>query len=210
MQQWGFIKCFRFDNGRPLGDPKRQVIPPAALNIIAFGCQVLYNPPRSPTKNAKVERNQGTTGKWADANRCANIEEFKRSLKYAVLAQRELYPTRTCQGSTRAEHYPELVKNPKKFDASDFDQQRIYRFLQKGLWFRTLNPSGQVKMFAKSYTVGYQFRKQDVSVKLAIYDKQPFWLCYNEQQQLIAKILAKNLADGSYYDLSNMSKNSDR
>jgi len=209
MHQWGFIKCFRFDNGRPLGDPKREVIPPAALNILALGSQVLYNPPRSPTKNAKVERNQGTTGKWADASKCANIKEFKTSLKYAVLAQRELYSTRTCQGKTRAEYYPELFNNPKKFDATDFDQQRIYRFLEKGTWFRTLNPQGQVRMFAKRYTVGYQFRGQDVSVKLAIQKKQPFWMCYNEQQKLIAKVFAQNLADGSYYDLSNMSKNSD-
>lgn len=195
MYRWGHIKCFRFDNGRPFGDPKRRNISPCALNLIARDCEVLFNSPRSPTQNAKVERCQGTTGKWSDPKNCANIKEFIKSLDYAVLAQRQRLRTRVCNGKTRAEYYPSLFKNPRKYNPQDFDIQRVYKFLTTGKWFRRISKIGQIEMFGKRYQAGYSIRGKDVAVTLQIEGQTPFWCCFDEKQQLVAKIHAHKIID---------------
>ena len=204
MYRWGYIKCFRIDNGQPLGDPTRQSLTPCALNLIARGCQVLINPPRSPIKNAKVERCQGTTGRWSDAANSANIKQFGQNLEYAVIAQRQRLPTRVCQGLTRAQRYPALFSNPRRYNPQDFDLQRVIDYLSKGKWYRTINKVGQVQLFGKRYQAGFQHRRKKVFVFLQLEQGQPYWCCYDQQQQLIAKFLADNLANGQYLDLSNM------
>lgn len=195
MYRWGHIKCFRFDNGRPFGDPFRQGISPCALNLIARDCEVLFNSPRSPTQNAKVERAQGTTGKWSDVKSCANIHEFIRNLDYAVIAQRERLPTRVCNGLTRAKCYPSLFNNPRKYNPMDFDVQRVYRFLTKGKWFRAVNKTGQIEMFGKRYQAGHAIRSTKVIVKMFVENEIPFWCCFDQKQKLVAKIHASKIID---------------
>lgn len=207
LQKWGHIKSFRFDNGRPFGDPKRETISPCALSLVALGCNVEFNPPRSPTKNAKVERCQGTTGRWADAAGSADLATFGQNLEYALVAQREKLPTRTCNGMTRAQRYPELFENPRAFDAADFDKKRVLGLLAKGRWFRKVSSVGQIEMFGKRYQVGFKHRGKDISVRLTVEDSAPYWCCSDKDSNLVGKLLAENLADASYYDLANLSKN---
>lgn len=199
MYRWGYIKCFRFDNGRPFGDPKRETLSPAALYLVAIGCSVLFNPPRTPTRNAKVERCQGTTSKWADAANSANIDEFRKNLEYAVIAQRERLKSRVCKGKTRMEYYPSLKYNIRKFNAQDFDKQRVFKFLMKGQWYRKVNKVGQVSLFAKIYQVGFSFRNQEVTCKVSLEQNRLMWNFFDAKQQLIKQLLAQNLDDTSYF-----------
>lgn len=202
MQKWGHISCFRFDNGRPFGDPKRESLTPCALHLIARGCDVLINPPRTPTKNAKVERSQGTTGKWSDAKSCTSLEELRSNLDYAVIAQRERLKTRVCKGLTRAEYYPELFTNPKKYDPEDFDIQRIFQHLTQGKWYRTVHQNGQTDMFGQYYQVGFKYGKQNIIVKLEMVEQIPFWSFYDENFNLLKRLKPINLLDGSYLKIS--------
>ena len=89
MFRWGFIGTFRADNGAPFGEPTRQALSPLNLCLRAFGIRVKLNPPRSPRKNAKVERNQGTTARWADPAQCEDYLDLQKKLNQAVLDQRE-------------------------------------------------------------------------------------------------------------------------
>jgi len=207
MYRWGYIRCFRFDNGRPFGDPRRENITPCALNLIARGCEVKFNSPRRPTQNAKVERCQGTTGRWADAKRSADIDEFQENLEYAVIAQRERLPTRVCQGITRAQCYPGLFKNPRRYNPCDFDLRRVFQHLAKGKWHRKISKVGQLEMFAERYQVGYAHRRKSVSVVLKMEGQKPYWYCSDKTQTFLAKVYAKNIANGNYLNLSNKSKN---
>lgn len=207
MYRWGHINCFRFDNGRPFGDPKRENRTALALHLIARDCQVMFNPARSPTKNAKVERCQGTTGKWSDPKNCKNLEQLRKSLEFAVWAQRERYPSRVCEKKTRMQYYPELGTNPRRYNPQDFDLNRVFRYLEKGTWYRTVSSVGQISLFGKRYQAGFKHKNKDLVIKFRIEDKKPYWLCYDKSQQVVAKLFAQNIADASYMDLSNMSKN---
>ena len=207
MYRWGHIQCFRFDNGRPFGDPTGQVLTPCALNLIARGCDVIFNPRRKPTSNAKVERCQGTTGRWSDPCRSANIKDFSQNLDYAVIAQRQRLHSRVCQGFTRAQYYPALFTNSHKYNPQDFDLRRVFKYLSKGKWYRTVSAVGQIEMFGIRYQLGLKYRNQVVLITLQIQDQMPYWFCFDQNQNLIEKIYAQNMADGSFLDLSNKSKN---
>ena len=191
MWRWGFIQCFRFDNGRPFGDPTRQSLSPCALHLIALSCQVFFNPARSPTANAKVERTQGTTGRWADAANCADHRAFQQALDYAVRAQRELLPTRVCQGRTRAERFPALFQNLRRYHSTDFDIQRVYRFLAQGTWYRKISSQGVAQVFGQVCRIGRHYRSQQVSVKFD--PVQVAWLFRDENGSTIAVCPAQNL-----------------
>lgn len=201
MHRWGHIKCFRFDNGLPFGDPKRMRRTPCVLNLIARDCQVIINPPRTPTKNAKVERCQGTTGRWSDAKSCENLEEFRQTLQYAVVAQRERLKTRVCEGMNRITYYPQLKTNIRKYNSQDFDSLRVFKYLEKGRWTRLISISGQIRIFSKRYHIGNQFKGLEITIKCKVIENQPYWLCYDEQQVLIKTILAVNIADETYFNI---------
>jgi transposase InsO family protein len=189
--RWGFIPVFRADNGSPFGDPSRQALSPLNLHLIALGIRIKLNPPRSPVKNAKVERNQGTTARWADPINCADYLELQINLNQSVLDQRENYPTRTCQGKTRAEQYPELFQNPKRFHPDDFDCQRTYQQLQKGTWERKVSAQGVASLFAQNYQVGFKYRGTSVT---ATFDSQHLdWVFKNRRGEILKKCSAENL-----------------
>ena len=82
FKKWGKPKSIRVDNGKPLGDPQRKSIPPLALWLEGMGIQVIFNRPRRPTDNAKVERMQQTTKNWAGVEACKNLAQLKRQLQY--------------------------------------------------------------------------------------------------------------------------------
>lgn len=202
MYRWGFIRGFRFDNGRPFADPTRKSLTPIALHLIGKGCKVKINPPRSPKKNAKVERCQGTTGKWADAAKCADIEEFRRNLEYAVQAQRERLRSRVCGNRTRAEYYPELFRNIRRYDPTDFDLRRVFAHLATASWERQVSSVGTASVFGAEYQVGYKYRNQKVITKLEYEGEKPFWLFMDTDLKPLVRLHAPILANPKYYYLS--------
>lgn len=191
LWRWGFIQCFRADNGTPFGDPTRQSLTPLNLCLRALGMEVKLNPAHSPRKNAKVERNQGTTARWADPAQCEDYLDLQERLNQAVLDQRENFPTRTCKGKTRAAQFPELFSNPRKFNPWDFDILRVYRHLAQGSWQRKISSAGTTNVFGQVYQVGYQYRNQMLTVT---FDAQSVhWKFSNDRGELLKSIPAKNL-----------------
>lgn len=200
LWRWGFIRCFRFDNGRPFGDPTRQSLTPCALRLIAMGIQILINPPRMPTKNAKVERCQGTTSRWADVAQCANLEVFRQQLEYAVLTQREGLPSRVCGHKTRAEHFPALFENPRRYDPTDFELQRAYQSLSKGWYKRKVSTSGQIVLFGKTYRIGHQHHTKYIMAKFNA--ETLHWQVYDLDHKLITSMPADNINHANLQSLS--------
>ena len=202
MYRWGFIKCFRFDNGLPFGDPKRERFTSCALHLIARGCQVKFNPPRTPTKNAKVERCQGTTGRWADAKQSKDFKEYYKNLNYAVIAQRERLPTRVCNHLTRIEFYPKLLSNPRRYNPRDFDKKRVFRILAGIKFYRKVSKVGQIDIYGKRYSVGStKNSRKKLTITLIIKNDKPYWYCVDENKKFIKQILAQHLEDETYFKL---------
>jgi hypothetical protein len=198
--RWGFIACFRVDNGAPFGEPTRQAFSPLHLLLCALGIRVKLNPPRTPTKNAKVERNQGTTARWADVRQCANHLDLQQKLNQAVLAQRELYPSRTCQDKTRIEAFPSLGNNPNRFHVQGFDLQRVFSLLARGRWQRTISSQGTCFMFGQKYQVGYAHRH--VAATVCFDPTYACWVFMNKRGDMLNSLPAVNINEKQILSLS--------
>ena len=89
FKRWGLPMAMKVDNGAPFGDPLRKSIPVLGLWLIALDIEMIWNRPSQPTDNAKVERMQGTSGRWAEADRCNNLLQLEDRLADVAQIQRE-------------------------------------------------------------------------------------------------------------------------
>lgn len=154
------------DNGEPFGSPRPSTTSELALCLTAFGVAVRSNPPASPQQNGKVERQQGTSMRWAEVLKCQTVEEAQQKLDEACRIQREQYPVTRLKGKTRKEAFPELFQNPRAWNPSDFDPQRTYDLLGKKQYVRKVSSNGQTTHFGHKSTIGSEYKGQSVCLKL--------------------------------------------
>jgi len=193
MWRWGRIHVFRVDNGSPFGDPSRKAFSILHLCLVAHGVHLKINPPRSPTRNAKVERNQGTTSRWSEAYKAEDYLDLQRKLDVAVMDQREHYPTRTCKHQTRAHTYPELFNNPQAFHSNDFELERVYRFLAKGKWIRRVTDRGRVSLFKEHYQLTAVNKGKRVVAKFNAQTVQ--WDFYDQNGKTLISLNSKGISE---------------
>jgi transposase InsO family protein len=200
MFRWGFIGCFRADNGAPFGDPSRRALSALNLCLRAYGIHVKLNPPRRPQKNAKVERNQGTTCRWADPKSCKDHLDFQHQLNEAVIDQREVFKTRVCKGKTRAEYFPSLFSNPNIFNAQGFFPHLTYEHLANGNWNRKVSKDGTTRLFSNNYQVGRPHRLKDVSITFDPIELH--WVFKDRYGNFLKTMKAHNLSPDHIHNLS--------
>ncbi|HLA64788.1 MAG TPA: hypothetical protein VK610_10205 [Rhodothermales bacterium] len=163
---WGCPGALKVDNGRPLGDPGSDLPPVLALWLIGVGVDVVWNRPRRPTDNAKVERSQAVTAAWAEPGRCAELAALGSALAAAAAMQREGYPVRRLGGATRAEAYAGLLAGGRAYEAGSFSLARVEAFLREGEWVRRVGRTGQVEFYGQRWSVGRAHRRTSVRVSL--------------------------------------------
>lgn len=176
--RWGLPRSIKVDNGRPLGDPGLLSIPPLGLWLIGLGIQVIWNRPATPTDNAKVERMQGVSANWSEPNRCNSPEALQQQLDQALRIQRTSYPTRVCGFQTRLQTYPMLEEKARPYSQATFEASRVWQFLSQKAWTRRVNKVGQVELFGTTFSVGAQWAKTEVSLKLD--PDELAWVVYNQ------------------------------
>ena len=165
FKQWGMPKSIRVDNGMPLGDPQRKSIPILALWIEAMGVQVIFNRPRRPTDNAKVERMQRTTKNWAEVEQCQNYGQLKSYLMSACMIQREHFKVTRLGGKTRKDYFPELYTNTNNYHYTLFEPKKAYQRLSKWTFARKTSKIGQFSLYGQTYYLGKVFAKQYVAIQ---------------------------------------------
>lgn len=200
MFRWGFIGCFRADNGAPFGDPSRRSLSALNLCLRAYGIHVKLNPPRQPRKNAKVERNQGTTCRWADPKSCKDYLDFQQQLNQAVIDQREVFKTRVCKGKTRAEYFPGLFTNPNRFNVHGFFPHITYEHLATGCWNRKVSKDGTTRLFSDNYQVGRPHRRKEVNISFDPNEIQ--WVFKDRYGNSLKNMKANNLSPDLIRNLS--------
>ena len=161
------------------------------LCLVAHGVHLKINPPRSPTRNAKVERNQGTTARWSEVWKCLDYLDLQDKLNQAVIDQRENYPTRVCNGLTRTQTYPELLNNKVRFDSADFKLNRIYTLLRKGKWIRKVSDRGSIILFGKYYQLGAKNKGKRITAKFS--STQITWDFFDTKGTLLKSLKPKGI-----------------
>jgi hypothetical protein len=159
FEQWGLPKHIKVDNGKPLGDPQRSSVPALALWLIALGIQVIWNRPRSPKDNPKVERMQATSSRWAEIEQCNSCTELQSRLDKAARVQTEQYPLRRMGNKNRKELYPALYNNSRTWSSNAFDLGRVQQYLSSKVTFvRKVSKGGTINFYAQSVYLGIRYK----------------------------------------------------
>ena len=191
FQQWGMPLSIRVDNGMPLGDPQRKSIPELSLWILAKNIEVIFNRPRQPTDNAKVERMQQTTKNWAVIDQAENFTDLEQRLSKAIIIQREKFAVSRLQNCTRLEVYPALLTNSRSYNEQLFKVNRAYQRLANCSFVRKVSTKGQISLYGQIYSVPKQYKATFVHVKFD--PKQIEWKIFDEQNMFILHTQANNL-----------------
>lgn len=183
-----------------MGDPQRKSVPPLALWLEATGVQVIFNRPRRPTDNAKVERMQRTTKNWAEVKGCQNIEQLAKRLKRVCTIQRDLYKVSRMKNKTRKEIFPQLYTNPRKYNPDDFNIQKAYQRLEKWTFVRQTSPIGQFSLYNQVYYLGKAYARQYVVAKFKAETIE--WQLFDAQGIPIKAVSAKSIDKQSIRNLT--------
>lgn len=187
--QWGKPLNIRVDNGRPLGDPSRRMIPPLALWLVGIGINVIYNRPRTPQQNSKVERTQGTLAKWTTPSLCYDYKELGDRLERQSHFYNYVFEDRRKGYSTRLERYPQMKHTGTNYSAEDFCFERVTKYLGQFSWKRKVSKAGQITQDHQRIYLGKKYRGQIVEVTLCAQTNQ--WKIFDQARQHIKTVRSK-------------------
>jgi hypothetical protein len=192
FEQWGLPKCIRVDNGKPFGDPQRCSVPELDLWLIGLGVEVIWNRPRHPKDNAKVERMQATTSRWAEVEQCYDCSELQTRLNRAAQVQREHYQVKRLGAKSRKELYPELWSTSRAYSNDVFDVSRIGYYLSQTTFKRKVNKKGVFNFYAQRVYVGYSHLSKVLCLR---YDaEKEYFALTDESNAAIGYIQADNFS----------------
>jgi hypothetical protein len=158
-------KAIRTDNGEPFGVPTRDVVPFMSLWLKAWNIIPILNRPRRPTDNAKVERGQGTTSRWAELSKCANLNMLQQQLDNACLTQREKYPVVRLGNVTRSQLHKSLEDKTRPFDQTIFDEKKAHAHLTLAVMPRKVSINGTIVIYNKVFSVGMSHKRKIMMIK---------------------------------------------
>lgn len=186
FQIWTIPKAIRTDNGLPFGVPSRDVVPIMSLWLKAWGIIPILNRPRRPTDNAKVERAQGTTSRWAEVNKCANLNILQQQLDEVCCLQREKYLVTRLGNVTRARLHLSLQAKPRPFEEAVFDEEMAYNHLSKMVMARKVAENGLIVIYDKTFSIGVAHKRKTAFIKAS--PEAPQWTVFDEKGNVL-KIL---------------------
>jgi hypothetical protein len=207
FERWGMPETVKVDNGWPFGDPQRKVIPVLALWLIGHGISVVWNRPRQPTDNAKVERMQQTTRRWVDLARCSTVALLRDRLTEVAQVQREQYPVSRLGFRSRASVYPGLHACEPRYAGSAFDIKRVYSYLSACRLVRIVASNGQASLYGHGYQIGKQYRGETIGVGFDA--DEVAWVFYDRRGAELRRHRARQLGAGDVLALS-VSQRTDR
>jgi len=167
FSRWGRPERFRVDNGTPWGSCG-DLPTDLALWLIGLEMTVMWNPPRQPQKNGKVERSQGVGQAWAEPWTCGSARELQQRLREMDRIQREEYPHR--DGRSRWSLFPELRHSRRTYDPTwerrHWKLEPVLEHVAEYLLSRKVDQAGKVSIYHQNYYVGIQHRGKSVSIML--------------------------------------------
>lgn len=175
----------------PLGDPQRKSIPELSLWILSKGIKVIFNRPRQPTDNAKVERMQQTTKNWAVIDQAKHIVDLEQRLQQAIIIQREKFTVRRLQNQTRLQAYPNLRNKSRPYQADFFDPSKAYCRLAGCSFVRKVSIQGQISLYGQLYMIPKKYKATFVHVKFD--PEQIQWIFFDQHNKFIVSKDALNL-----------------
>jgi len=165
FHKWGLPKVIKTDNGDPFGVPTRDVIPIMSLWLKGWGIQPILNRPAHPQDNAKVERTQGTSSRWAEIDNAADLQDLQMRLDIVIKEHLDKYPVKRLGHITRSKLFPDIYTKKRVFDENKFDIKSTYVFLAERTLQRKVNSNGAITFYGKVFQTHANLKGQFVQIK---------------------------------------------
>ena len=157
-----------------------------SLWLKGWGITPILNRPKHPQDNAKVERAQGTTSRWAEIHKATNVQDLQQRLDAIICEQRDKYLVKRFHYTTRTQVFPDLYENRRIFEENKFDIQATYELLASKTLQRKVSSTGIVALYGKHLQVHAKFKGQYVFLK---FDANNIaWKVFNSQKEELKTI----------------------
>lgn len=204
----GLPENLKIDNGLPFVNPVHMDVPTKAkLWWIGLGIKVIQNTPACPQENGIVECLQGTMNSWSNPKDQINLEALQQRLDEESDFQCNYYRLLNRGGKTRAELYPELALNKRRYNPDNFDIKEIYNYLSLQVWERRIKKGGAVKFFSHEFYIGRKYAHLTITVTFDPIEKQ--WLFRKTDGTLLKTALKGVPSESKIKEFALMSMNFD-
>ena len=168
----GLPRRIKIDNGLPLARPQMVDVPTLTeLWWIGLGIEVVRNAKGCPEQNGTVEGLQGIVERWSEPQCSNDTEEFQKAVDEAIRNQRYVYRMPRKKNQIRAKLYPSLATNPRRYNPLDFSMARVYEFLSKRVWKRSVCSTGSIGFCKTTFYIGRPYKNQEVFITFNPIDK---------------------------------------
>jgi hypothetical protein len=172
-----------------------------SLWLKAWNILPVLNPPRRPQSNAKVERAQGTSSRWAELHKALSLEDLQQRLDKAVIDQRETFPVKRLGRVARASlFHKDLYALSRPYSEQVFDVNKGLSFLAQALFMRKVDSQGTANIYTKDCQVGQPYKRQTVIFKFNVENKA--WDVFDRQNILIKSFPDNRFDYQMLFDLS--------
>jgi transposase len=166
------------------------------LWLIALGISVRFIEKKPPAEHSVIERSHQTIEKQAlDGQSFANNQMLEKSLAERRKFLNSSYPSRSLDGKTPLEAYPEAVYSKREYriewEEDLLDMSTVFDYLSQGRWFRQTSSQGQFSLGANRYNIGYSSPKQTLEITFDSRSRE--FLCLSEDGENEFRFPAKGL-----------------
>lgn len=131
-----------------------------------MGIEVHFNKPRTPQQNSKVERCQGTLGKWTEYEKCKSPKELQQQLDKECYFYNYQFEDRRHGNQKRKQRFPTLEHTGRYFDKKEFIFSKVLERIGLAHSKRKVDSNGRVRQYSLGFTVGKQYRGQVVIINI--------------------------------------------
>lgn len=187
FSQRGLPQWIKVDNGLPFGSSKQDTIPILAMWVMSLGVKVIWNRPRQPQDNAKVERSQGILARWSETDRSLNPSMLKAQLQKAITCHNQYYPVSRLRNKTRIQAFPQLLQHTgRAYQPEKASIQSILDLLARQSWERRVSKKGQINLFNHRFLIGAPYKHQWVNIHLNPLNNH--WIIYDQNARQIKSV----------------------
>ena len=139
------------------------------LWLIGLGVQVRFIHKRPPLEHSRIERHHQTIANQAfEGQTFADVAILQRSLQARMLFLNLDYPTRTLDGQTPFQAFPQARHSSRiyspELEEQILDMQRVYDYLKSGCWFRQVCSAGTFSLGGYGYNATRRFAGQTLQI----------------------------------------------
>ena len=169
--RYGLPEQISLDHDSAFFDNKSASPFPGTLHLwlMALGVQVRFIRKRPPLEHARIERHHQTLARQAfQGQTFDSVDALQRTLQARMLFLNREYPTRALDGQAPLQAFPHAAHSGRAYQLQNeeklLDLERVYRYLQRGRWFRLVSSAGTFSLGGHIYYAAPRFAGQTLEI----------------------------------------------